>query len=172
MEEQQNVRANGLADLITAVVLAIVGLYVFIEAYNMPRLEARRINPLTIPGLVPMALGVALVALALLLGFRALKLTDRTAIADLLALFRTREASRAAAAAGLVLVFTLLLIGNMPFWLASMLFIFAFVIVLEVFLAAEPVPLVRSVLWGAATAIVCGGAIYVLFAQIFLVRLP
>ncbi len=172
MEEQRNAPANALADAITAAILALVGIYVFVEAYNMPRLEARRINPLTIPGLVPMGLGIALVVLALMLGYRALRLTDRTSLSDLLARLRSRESARAAASTGLVLVFVLLLIGNMPFWLASMLFIFAFVLTLEVILSDEPVPLLRSALWGAGTAVVFGGAIYLLFAQIFLVRLP
>jgi hypothetical protein len=172
MEEQQNARASALADFIMAAILVVVGLYVFIEAFNMPRLEARRVHPLTIPGLVPMALGAALVGLALLLGIRAYRLTDRGSAAALLAVLRTKAAARAAAAGGLVLAFTLLLIGHMPFWLASMLFIFGFIIVLEVFVTDEPNPLLRTMFWAAATALVCGGGIYLLFAQIFLVRLP
>lgn len=172
MEEQQNARASALADFVMAAILVVVGLYVFIEAYNMPRLEARRVHPLTIPGLVPMGLGAALIGLALLLGIRAFRLTDRSSGAALLAVLRTKAAGRAAAAGGMVLIFALLLIGNMPFWLASMLFIFGFIIVLEVFVTDEPLALARTALWAAATAVVCGGGIYLLFAQIFLVRLP
>lgn len=172
MEEQRNVRAGALADFITAAILVIVGLYFFVEAFNMPRLEARRVHPLTIPGLVPMALGVTLTGLALLLGFRAFRLMDRSSLQALLALVWSREAQKAAAACATVLAFVLVLIGHMPFWLASMIFIFAFIVVLEIFLSDEPVSMVRSLAWAAGTAVVGGGAIYLLFAQIFLVRLP
>jgi hypothetical protein len=41
-----------------------------------------------------------------------------------------------------------------------------------VFVTDEPNPLLRTMFWAAATALVCGGGIYLLFAQIFLVRLP
>lgn len=172
MQEERSGQTNALADLVTAVVLVGAGLFVFVEAYNMPRLEGRRIEPLTIPGLVPMGLGAALVILALLLAYRAFRAVDRSSLPALLSILSSRAAIRAAVAGLAILVLTLGMIGHMPFWLASMIFIFGFIILLEVFLSDEPVPLLRSAAWAAVTAVVAGGGIYMLFAQIFLVRLP
>lgn len=172
MAEQSSARAGALADLITSVFLAGVGIIVFVNAYQMPRLEQRNVHPLTVPGLVPMMLGGVLVVLSLLLAYRSFRNTDSESMRELMALLRSREAARAAAGAGLVLLFVLVLIGKMPFWAASALFIFAFIIVLEVFLDDEPPKLVRSVIWALLTASIASAAIYYLFAQIFLVRLP
>lgn len=172
MEQERSGGASALADLITAVLLVGAGVFIFLEAYNMPRLEARRIEPLTIPGLVPMALAAALVILAAMLAWRSVRTVDRSSWPDLLSILRSREALRAGAAGLAILILSLVMIGRMPFWLASMLFIFGFIILLEVFLSDEPVPLLHSAAWAAVTAIVAGGGIYLLFAQIFLVRLP
>jgi divalent metal cation (Fe/Co/Zn/Cd) transporter len=167
MAEQSSARAGALADLITSVFLAGVGIFIFVNAYQMPRLEQRNVHPLTVPGFVPMMLGGVLVVLSLLLAYRSFRNTNSESMRELMALLRSREAARAAAGAGLVLLFVLVLI-----WAASALFIFAFIIVLEVFLDDEPPKLVRSLIWALLTASIASAAIYYLFAQIFLVRLP
>lgn len=172
MSDQSSVRASALADLITSVILTGVGVFVFINAYQMPRLEQRNVHPLTVPGLVPMLLGGVLVVLALLLAYRAFRLTNAESWPALLGHLRSPEAARFAAGISLVLIFVLVLLGRMPFWMATALFIFAFILVLEVFLDDEPPRLMRSVIWALLTAVVASAAIYYLFAQIFLVRLP
>lgn len=169
-ENEQGIRRR--ADLVSAVVLVIIGLLIFYLSYEMPRLEARRIHPSTIPGLVPMILGAALAALGLALGIGAWRAEAAGNWSDFFRIFRTRAAARVGAGLGLVLIYALGLVGLMPFWAASMLFIFVFIITMEVFLAVEPVPLLRSALWALITAVVCGGGIYYLFAVLFLVRLP
>lgn len=169
-EGEQGLRAR--ADLVTAIVLVAVGLFLFYESYTMPRLEVRGIHPLTIPGLVPMILSLVLAALGGLLGLRSLRIKAPGGWRDFLAIFGSMVAARVLASAFLVLVFTLGLIGLVPFWAASMIFIFALILTMETLLTDQPVPLARSALWALLTAIVCGGAIYYLFAEIFLVRLP
>ena len=160
------------ADLVTALVLVAIGLFVFIYSYNMPRLEARRVHPSTIPGLVPMMLGVALVLLGGLLAWRSWRIEAPGGWRHLASVFSTLMAARVVAATVLVLVFTLGLVGWLPFWAATMIFICIFSVTFETILTSSPLPLARSLFWGAATAIVCGGGIYYLFAKIFLVRLP
>lgn len=169
-EDGQGMRAR--ADLVTAIVLIAVGLFLFYESYSMPRMEARNIHPLTIPGLVPMALSLALAALGALLAYRSWRIKAPHGWSELFALFGSMQAARVAAGMALVLIFVLGLIGHMPFWAASMIFIAVTVLVMEVVLTREPVPLMRSLFWALATAVVCGGGIYYLFAVIFLVRLP
>lgn len=160
------------ADFVIALVLAALGLYVFIAAYTMPRLEARNIDPSTIPGLVPMILGAALAILGGFLALRSWRLREPGGWGVLLTIFTTKVAARVFTAAALILIFTLGLIGWLPFWAASMIFIFAFVLTFEVVLADEPDSLLKSIMWALATAIILGGGIYYLFAEVFLVRLP
>lgn len=169
-EQERAIRAR--ADLLTGIVLALLGLYVFYEAYNMPRLEVRRIHPATIPGLVPMILGAGLAFLGTLLALRSWRMDAPDGWRGLAALFGTMVAARVMAGLLLVLVFTLGLIGSLPFWAASMIFIAAFILTFELLLTDAPIPTATSLFWAAATAVVCGGGIYYLFATVFLVRLP
>lgn len=160
------------ADLLTAVVLVGLGLAVVYLSWTMPRLEARRIHPATIPGLVPLMLGAMLTLCGALLGLRSLRLEAQGGWNGLARLFRTQQARRVLAVLALALVYTLVLVGWLPFWAASMIFIFSFIMLFEVYLTDTPIPLWRSVLWAMAIAIVGGGGIYLAFARIFLVRLP
>ena len=169
-DEEQGARAR--ADLLIALVLVALGLTVFYLSYTMPRLEARRVHPATIPGLVPMALGIALVALSGLLAWRSSRILAPGGWRALLHALGSMVAVRAVAAMALVLVFTVFLVGWLPFWAASMVFIFVFVVTFEVFLAEKPQPPGRSAVWASITAVVFGGAIYLAFTKIFLVRLP
>lgn len=169
-EEEQGARAR--ADFLIALVLVALGLAVFYLSYAMPRLEARRIHPATIPGLVPMVLGVALVALSGMLAWRSSRILAPGGWRALWRVLGSMVALRVVAAMALVLVLTIFLIGRLPFWAASMLFIFVFVVTFEVFLSDKPQSLGRSALWASFTAVVFGGGIYLVFTKIFLVRLP
>lgn len=168
--DEQSVRAR--ADLLTAIVLVAFGLFLFYESFSMPRLEARRVHPSTIPGLVPMLLSAVLTGLGVLLGIRSWRIEAPGGWRGLMRVVTSMQAARVLAATFLVLVFALGLVGWLPFWAASIIFIFTFVLTMEILLSDQPVPLARSVFWGLVTAVVCGGGIYYLFAEIFLVRLP
>lgn len=166
---EQSVRDK--ADFITGLVFVVVGAVVFYLSYTMPRLEARNIHPTTIPGLVPMALGAGLFVLG---GMLALK-GRKSAAGDwsgFFAVFQTLEVGRSMAALALVLVFTLVLVGTMPFWAASMLFLFAFIVTMEVVLTPDRSHWKRAIIWALVTAVLAGSAIFYLFAELFLVRLP
>ncbi|HUH76670.1 MAG TPA: hypothetical protein VLZ53_04845, partial [Devosia sp.] len=60
----------------------------------------------------------------------------------------------------------------LPFWAASMIFIFAFIVTYELVLTDRPEPVMRSLIWAVLTAVSAGAGIYYMFATIFLVRLP
>jgi hypothetical protein len=168
--KEQAVRAR--ADLVTAILLAVIGIWIFLISYEMPRLEARRIHPSTIPGLVPMALGAGLAICGALLAWRSYKVPSVGGWSGLFDLFKTLTVARIVAGMVLVGVFTLGLVGWLPFWAATMIFIFAFVVTFELVLTDKPEPLVRSLVWALITAVCAGAGIYYLFATIFLVRLP
>jgi len=160
------------ADLLTALVLVALGLAVLYLSWTMDRLEVRRIHPSTIPGLVPLVLGAALSLCGALLAWRSWRLATPGSGAALLRVLLSWTALRVAVVLALALVFTLGLVGRMPFWLAAGLFIFAFILLFETVLADEPRPFLVSLFWALAIAVAGGGGIYYVFGRIFLVRLP
>jgi putative tricarboxylic transport membrane protein len=167
---EQAVRAR--ADLVTSILLVVIGIWVFYISYEMPRLEARRVHPTTIPGLVPMILGVGLALCGALLALRSYRVPAAGGWRGLVDLVKTMTFARVSAAFALVCIFTLGLVGWLPFWAAAMLFICAFVITFELVLTDAPEPVMRSLVWTLITAVGAGGGIYYLFANVFLVRLP
>lgn len=160
------------ADLITAIVLVLLGLAVTYASWTMDRLEVRRIHPSTIPGLVPIFLGIGLTLCGSLLLYRSWRLARPGSGAALLHALFSWGAVRVLSVLGLALVFTLVLMGRMPFWLAAGLFIFTFIMLFETILADQPKPLVATLLWALGIAAVGGGGIWYVFERIFLVRLP
>lgn len=160
------------ADLITAVVLVALGLAVVYFSWTMDRLEVRRIHPATIPGLVPLILGGALTLCGSLLFLRSVRLDQPGAGAPLARTLVSWSAIRVATALGLAIVYTLLLVGNLPFWLASSLFVFTFITLFETVLADHPGSLVRTLIWAGLVALIGGLGVYIVFDRIFLVRLP
>ncbi len=160
------------ADFITALVLVALGLAVVYLSWTMDRLEVRRINPSTIPGLVPLILGLALTLCGGLLAIRSWRLATPGSGAGLIRVLLSWTYLRVFVILGLALIFTLGLMGRMPFWLAAGLFIFAFIVLFETVMADEPKPLVSSLLWALSIAMLGGGGVYYVFERIFLVRLP
>jgi hypothetical protein len=168
---ERAVRAR--ADLMMALLLVALGLVVFYLSWTMPRLEARRIHPATIPGLVPMILAAALVLCGSLLAVRSWRIEAPDGWRRLLGLLATREALRVGVVLALALIHTLVLVGWLPFWAAAMVFIFAFILVFETWLGdGPPVNLPATLAWAFGIAVLGGGAIYYVFERIFLVRLP
>jgi hypothetical protein len=64
------------------------------------------------------------------------------------------------------------LVGWLPFWLASALFISAFTIIFEWDATAPTALRVRRIVTASILGLVVGGAVYLLFQELFLVRLP
>jgi MFS family permease len=162
-------------DLLTALVLLVLGIGFVVAGLTMDRLEVRRIHPLSAPGLVPGLLGLALVVCSALLALQAIRggaLAGRRGTA----LFgRDAEPGarlRLALVLLLCLAYALLLIGRLPYWLATWLFVSTFTILFEWRSPDLAAPLWRTVLVG----LVLGGAVALavsfVFQQLFLVRLP
>lgn len=168
--DDEGVRAR--ADLVTALALIALGLTVVYLSWTMPRLEVRRIHPSTIPGLVPLLLGLALTLCGGLLAWRSWRIDAPGGWQRLLGLLATRQALRVGVVLALALVHTLVLVGLIPFWAAAMVFIFAFIMVFETWLNEAPADPVRSFLWALVIAVGGGGGIYLVFERLFLVRLP
>jgi putative tricarboxylic transport membrane protein len=159
----------------TGVVLVALGLAVLAESCGMPRLEERRINPWTVPGLVPGLLGIVIALLGAAMALRS-------SFAGAFRPRRTRDDSEAADASAartrlfwslaLCLAYAVLLVGRMPFWLATGLFIFAFVAGFEWRNEDEQRARLAKIAAAGALAAATALAVPFLFEHLFLVRLP
>ncbi len=163
------------ADLVTAAVLLSLGLFVVAEAWRMPRLEERQINPLTVPGIVPGLLGLVLVAMASVLLIRSIRAGGLRSRSD------TEEAAgegdgsswrRLGLTAALCLAYAAGLVGHVDFRLATGLFVFAFVALFEWNPGQSLIRHGRTVGWAAVQAALVALAVAVVFQELFLVRLP
>ena len=179
MNENQGVPADhpamAKADLLAALALCALGAGFVVAGWTMDRLEIRSIHPLSVPGLVPGLLGAALMVCSILLGLQAVRKSGLQGwrAGDLL----SRDAepgarARLALALFLTLAYALLLIGHLPYWLATWLFVATFVILFERLQPDQRAPFWRTALAG----IVLGGVVALIvsfvFQELFLVRLP
>jgi putative tricarboxylic transport membrane protein len=141
----------------------------------MPRLEERNINPWTAPGIVPGILGIVIALLGAALAFRSavaggLHAQSRQTLEEI-AESRVSVA-RLALCAALCIIYAVLLVGRMPFSLATGLFVFVFIVAFEGQEAGSNAGRLR--MFSAAIVIAAATAIIVsfVFEYLFLVRLP
>ena len=176
MSEPEGVSAAGVparADLFGGFAWMAFGIAIVAGALSMDRLERFGATFYTAPGLVPGVLGATICALGLLLVIRSLK---AGAVAGLAAPWLpTAEGrsslKRASFATALSLVYTLGLIGRVPFPVATALFVFAFIMVFDVSDDA-PRRIASRATIAAITALVTALIVTLVFERIFLVRLP
>jgi hypothetical protein len=169
------------ADFITGLVLILLGVAVVWASLDMPRFAERNANPYTAPGLVPGLLGAIILALGAILFGRAARVilfvrAARTGGWRLAWPAAQRRADpgirRLALSIALCLVYAGGLVGTLPFWLATFLFITAFVILFEWPLATDRAERARRLAFAPLLAAVIAVGVTVLFQYVFLVRLP
>jgi putative tricarboxylic transport membrane protein len=158
-------------DLIASAIFIALGVAVAYLSWTMPRLEARGVHPLTVPGLVPGMLGLLLAICGLIVLVRALR-SARTPWRTFFAGLAGNESLRASVVGLLVLVYTLGLVDRLPFWAATALFVLAFILIFETYMTDAPKPLLKSLPWAAGISVVTALAVTVVFERAFLVRLP
>lgn len=151
-----------MSDRLGSVFWLALGALIVAESWRMDRLEHLNVNPYTVPGLVPGLLGAMMIVLALALAVRSLLRRD-----EVLPPPQTGTWGRFALAAALFLVYALGLVSRLPFWLATLVFVFAFVALFR-WPEKRAGGLVLALVYGACTA----AAVTFLFQRIFLVQLP
>lgn len=172
MEEQQE---EGLpsprSDLVSGGVWAVIGIAIGIGSWRMDRLESQGVPGYAAPGLVPGILGVLITLTGLWIVLRsvhrgALRPGGAAAAAGV-------EWGRSGLALGLCVGFAAVLVGHgLPFWLASSIYLFLHIFLLELPDRRATGRLGRGLLSAAAIALVAGVAIAAIFQYAFLVRLP
>jgi Tripartite tricarboxylate transporter TctB family len=163
------------ADFVTGLAFVALGGAVVIESLRMPRFADLDVNPYTAPGLVPGILGAIILTLGAVLFLRAARaggwrLTERAP--DATPLLADPGTRRLLLSIALCLAYAAGLVGRLPFWLATFLFMAAFVILFEWPLAVGRSDRLRRVLFAFGLAAVISAATSFVFQEIFLVRLP
>ena len=161
------------ADLLAGIAFVALGVAILWLSWTMPRLEERGVPLITAPGLVPGVLGALLAACGAALALRSLAVArDPAGWRRFAAILVSVEAGRAVAVIVLVFGYALGLVGLVPFWLATALFVFAFVLSFDAWLAEVPRPLRRVAPAAALLAVATGVVVVLVFERGFLVRLP
>jgi putative tricarboxylic transport membrane protein len=164
------------ADIVMGVLLFVLAVAVIYRAWTMDRLEVRQIHPASVPGLTPGLLGIALGVASLLLLASGLRpqTSVRPAPGDAGPELPADPGAlqRLLVAGALCLVYALGLIGSMPFWLATALFVTTFIAVFEWERGGDPGRRLRRLAWALALGLGTGLAVSYGFSDIFLVRLP
>ena len=168
-------RGMARADLVTGAVLFVLAVAVIYGAWTMDRLELRQIHPLSVPGLLPGFLGIALAICSILLTVGAVQGSRPGATRGESAVAEARDPSafrRLMLAGGLCLVYALGLVGRIPFWLATSLFVAMFILAFEWDAAAQRRQRLASLAWALAIGLCTGASVAYAFSELFLVRLP
>lgn len=157
-------------DLITSVFLMILGLVIVEESWRMPRFTEVGSSIWAAPGMVPGMLGAALVVLAVILFARTVAARRAGAVDDAPA--EPGAWRRMMTAVVFCIVYAGVLVGRMPFWLATFLFAFVFIAAFELSDPQKRVSWARHVVFALVIAALASGIISYIFENIFFVRLP
>ncbi len=163
------------ADFLTGVVLIAFSALVVSESWRMERFEALNVNPYSVPGIVPGILGVIIMILgAVLIGRSIYRGGHR--------LGWTRETIGQAARAPenlrlLIAIFLTVgyaggLIGTIPYWLATFLFVFLFIVIFDWRPGLDRGRQIRLGLVAFTVAACTSGLVTWVFSDMFLVTLP
>lgn len=172
-------RSMARADLATGAVLFVLSVAVIYGAWTMDRLEMRQIHPSSAPGLLPGLLGIALAITSILLILKAARATSGRQ-ADIPASTEPGDVDssnpgaigRLIGAAALCLVYALGLVGRMPFWLATALFVTSFIAIFEWERGGGSRRRLVRLAWAVFLGIATGLVVSYGFRDLFLVRLP
>ena len=160
------------ADLFVAAAFFAFGAAILSLCFQMPNYLDQGGQLYTAPALVPGLYGIVILLLSGVLGWRAIgagALSGRTPLA---AEETGNSTARLAAAAGLGLLFIVGLIGRMPFWLATAIFVALFIVAFEWRPGQAGSRRIRILAIAAAQGLATGWAVTLVFEKLFLVRLP
>lgn len=136
----------------------------------MPRFTEVGSSIWTAPGMVPGMLGVALTILALILFSRTVSARRAGAVDETSG--EPGAWRRVATVLGLCLLYAGVLVGRLPFWLATFLFAFAFIVIFELSEVEARMRWGRHVVIALIIAALTSGVISYIFQKILFVRLP
>ena len=163
------------ADFVTGLILIVFALTVFEESWTMPRLEHLGAHSMSVPGLVPGLLSAIIFILGVVLTIRSIKrgghhmgITRNSLSATLVEPGNIRFLVTLV----LTVVYAGFLIGTVPYWLCTGLFVFLFVAIFEWRRDATSRQRAVSLAFALGMAVIVSGAVTWVFESVFLVTLP
>ena len=166
--------AMNKADFISSIILTLFGIGIVVESLRLPRLENLNVNSYTVPGIVPGFLGLFLTIAGLFIFIRSIKRGGhkvRLNKEQALSWLSSAMVKRTAVTIAITMAYAILLFPHVPFWIATPVFIFIFVVTTESMKYGrlpDPVRLLTAL----ALAVVAGLVINYVFQDLFFVRLP
>lgn len=158
-------------DLISGLVVSVIGVAGFVEALRMPRFETRNADPFTVPGLTPGIVSLVIAVLGLMLVLRAL--AGRGSSEPLpIGIWPEGSIKRTLFTIVTVVIYGGALFGRIPFTAATALFIFVFTVGAEWLNPQRRMGLPALSAWALALALVAAFAIHYVFTVVFHIRLP
>lgn len=161
-------------DFLFSIFLFCFGTAVMVESYRMPLMDTFGYGKYAAPGLVPGLVGAALAFLAVRLFIRSYRAggshmrSGPSAEAGALG----RLVRGLGVALGLILIYAVVLVGAIPFWLATFLFVFVFIAFFEWNAEDTQARRLRRLGFALLQAVVVAVSVTLLFERAFLVRLP
>ena len=168
-------RQMNKADFVTSIVLIAFSVSVLVLSLELPRLEHRNINPYTVPGVVPGFLGIIIGILSVVLLVRSIVRggwrlgLNRESVGGFI---RSEAAWRLALTIGLCVIYGILMVGSMPYWLATGIFVFVFILAFELNVRKPIGGQWRRFLFAGIVSIATTTIVSVMFRYLFLVDLP
>lgn len=163
------------ADFVMAIVLIVFGITVLLISIGMPRFEDQDVNPYSAPGVVPGFLGAIIGVLGITLLIRSIVQKGykfELSSEGMKSWLRDDSTRRLLLTLGLCIFYALVLIGFLPYVIATILFITSFVVVFEYRRGVPPAQQKRMFFFAALTGVLSGLIIWVVFRYGFLVNLP
>ena len=163
------------SDLKDAVAWIVFGIAVLVGSLTMDRLEQQNINPVTVPGLLPGLLGIAMILLGGVMAVRSLRL-HALSQPPVAATPHQREALRRVwIAIALCCGYAVVLVGHgIPFWLASSIYVTASILVFRR-LGSDPAERrlgARAWMQALVIGVLSSVVTWLVFERVFLVRMP
>lgn len=163
------------ADFVTSIVLMAFGVWVLLHSIQMPRFENLEANPFSVPGIVPGLLGAVIFLLSLVVFLRSLKQKGyRLGINASVIRNFTKDASiqRMLVTILVCVVYGLGLIGRIDYYLATLLFVLAFLLLFQYRPSQNDPRPVKLIAMSVLQAVLTAGAVGAVFRYLFLVELP
>ena len=168
-------RMPARSDLKDGIGWIVFGAAIVIGSFTMDRLESQNINPVTVPGLLPGLLGIAMILLGAVVAVRSWHRGAFTEAVPPRTGHQREERKRVWIAVVLCLGYGVVLVGHgIPYWLSSSVYVTASILIFQR-LSQDPVERrldakswVKALVIGVASSVIT----WLVFEQIFLVRMP
>jgi hypothetical protein len=163
------------SDLKDAIGWIVLGAAILVGSITMDRLEQQNINPVTVPGLLPGLLGIAMMLLGGVMAIRSLRRGALTQATPPATAHQREERKRVWIAVILCTGYGVVLIGHgIPFWLASTIYVTASILIFQRISQDPGERRLNLRAWVKALAIAasCSVITWLVFEKLFLVRLP